>query len=212
MSFEIPATWDEVYLLFPKQKCEKCRGWYDRDVAFRRSNLLAYAGRKNFHPVCVGCEQTERDTLKHKDPFIEKAHATVRGHAQRRGIKKAEFISLYGWDIKRVAHILRHGYENTCTYCRRLYSTMLNGIRDITMDIIDPAREPFLETNTTACCQTCNSSKRDMPPDMWARKLRFWREWEANQLRMPQPPIQLNLIDLLPLALRTHASASVIQP
>lgn len=186
--------------IHPKQRCEKCRGWYDRDVAFRlnpgRYTCLRSAPQHRVN--CIGCEQTARDTSRHKDPFIEKARWTARRHAKRLGMKKAQFVAAYGWDTARVAHRLRHDYENTCAYCRRPYATMLNGVRDITMDIIDPAREPFLETNTIPCCQTCNSSKRDLPPDMWARKLKFWREWEANRLTLPAEPVQSSLWDLVP--------------
>jgi 5-methylcytosine-specific restriction endonuclease McrA len=149
-----------------------------------------------YRATCIGCEQTNRDTKRHVDPFIAKARWTIRHHAARRGMKSPEFAASFGWDVHRVAHLLRHQYENTCTYCRRPYSSMLNGVRDITIDIINPANKPYLETNTTPCCQTCNSSKRDLPPDDWARKLKFWREYEANQQAAPTVPVQRTLFDM----------------
>lgn len=170
-----------------RQKCRHCSGTYDRDVAFRKNSHqrknrgLAIAG-PDIHATCIGCEQTARDGHKAVEPFIAKARSTIKHHAMRYGITSSKMITYYGWDIDRVAHLLRHAYENTCVYCRRPYHSMRNGPSDVTMDIINPREAPYLETNTQPCCQTCNQSKSDSSPEMWARKLRFWREWEANSL------------------------------
>jgi hypothetical protein len=132
--------------------------------------------------------------LKKVEPFIAKARSTIKHHAMRYQITAAKMTEAYGWDIERVAHLLRHAYENTCIYCRRPYSSMRNGPSDVTMDIINPREAPYLETNTQPCCQTCNQSKSDSSPEMWARKLRFWREWEANSLIPTGVPVQLSLM------------------
>jgi hypothetical protein len=105
------AQWQRPVVV--KQRCVKCGGTYDREVAFRknRHNSGPRALSPDTHATCIGCEQTERD--KHK--------------------------------------------------------------------AVDPAKEPYLETNTQPCCGTCNTSKSNSSPELWARKLRFWREWEDNQ-------------------------------
>ena len=141
-----------------RQKCLKCRGSFEQDVGFRR-NPRRVAGilATEFRPTCIGCEQTKRDEERHVDPFLAKARWTIRHHAEKYSMAPREFVANYGWDLERVAHLMRHAFDNTCVYCRRSYNSMLNGVRDVTMDIVDPARPPHLETNTTPCCQTCNS-------------------------------------------------------
>jgi len=174
-----------------KQRCVKCGGTYDRDVAFRK-NPHGPGARARARATCIGCEQTDRDKRKAVDAFMAKARGTIQRHAHRYNMTTPEFAKSYGWDVPRVAHILRHAFDNTCVYCRRPYSAMRNGPNDVTMDIVDPSREPFLETNTQPCCGTCNTSKSDMSPDEWARKLRFWREWEDHQ-RHVEAKVQLEL-------------------
>lgn len=184
----------------PRQQCIKCRGWYDRDVGFRRN---PHSGARILAPeyraACIGCEQDARDAEKQVDPFPAKARWTIRHHADKYQMATPEFIASYGWDVDRVAHLLRHAYDNTCIYCRRLYTDMRNGPADVTMDIVDPKQEPFLETNTQPCCRTCNTEKSDLPPEKWARKLRFWREYEANKRKRPTGPLQLQMVLELPL-------------
>jgi hypothetical protein len=177
-----------------KQRCVTCGGSYDREVAFRKNRHIR--GSRALDPdtraTCIGCEQTERDSHKAVDAFMAKARGTIQRHAHRYHMTAPEFAKSYGWDVPRVAHILRHAFDNTCAYCRQPYSAMRNGPNDVTMDIIDPAKEPYLETNTQPCCGTCNTSKSNSSPELWARKLRFWREWEDNQLHV-EAKVQLEL-------------------
>lgn len=175
-----------------RSHCSRCRGSFEQDVGFRRNPGGRKAGILAFRAVCIGCEQTKRDDERHIDPFLSKARWTIRHHAEKYSMAPREFVANFGWDVERVAHLMRHAFDNTCVYCRRAYSSMLNGVRDVTMDIVDPARPPHLETNTTPCCQTCNSEKRDLAPDIWARKLRFWREWEEHQRKAIPRAFQLS--------------------
>lgn len=124
-----------------KQRCVKCGGSYDQDVAFRKNRDTRLSARgRGFHATCIGCEQTDRDRHKAVDAFMAKARGTIQRHAQRYHMTAPEFAKSYGWDVPRVAHILRHAFDNTCVYCRQPYNAMRNGPNDVTMDIIDPAK------------------------------------------------------------------------
>lgn len=175
-----------------RQPCIRCHGWFDRVVGFRRNPGGRQARIHAYRAACIGCEQDARDADKQIDPFPAKARWTIRHHAMRYQMQAGEFVRNFGWDTDRVAHLLRHAFDNTCVYCRRPYSGMRNGPADVTMDIVDPDKAPFLETNTQPCCRTCNTEKSDLPPEMWARKLRFWREYEAHKQRRPIGPVQLS--------------------
>lgn len=56
-----------------------------------------------------------------------------------------------------------------------------------------PRAAPYLETNTKVCCQTCNSEKAAMSPELWARTLRYYADWERHQLTRTPPAVQLLL-------------------
>jgi hypothetical protein len=172
-----------------KQQCRKCRGWFDQEALFRRKRAkgrLHICGPE-FHAACIACETTARTERKKADLWLAKARSTIQRHAKRYGKTTKEFVRLYGWDNRRVAHILKHAFDNTCPYCRDPYANMPNPQWQVTMDILDPQRAPFLETNTQPCCQTCNREKSNTPPELWARKLRAWAEWEHHQrTREPQ--------------------------
>jgi hypothetical protein len=175
-------------------QCRKCRGWFDREVGFRKNpDRRTHISVRAFKATCIGCEQTARDDRKRSDPFMVKASSTTRRHAARYKLSVQDFIRRFGWDIPRVAHLLRHAFDNTCEYCRKPYSTMRNGEWDVTMDIVNPQAAPYLETNTKVCCQTCNREKSATPPELWARKLRYYAAWERHQATRGAQPVQLLL-------------------
>jgi hypothetical protein len=58
---------------------------------------------------------------------------------------------------------------------------MPHGLGDVTLDIVDPANEPFYKTNVRWVCATCNRAKSRTPPDEWAEKLAAWEEWRRIQ-------------------------------
>jgi hypothetical protein len=68
---------------------------------------------------------------------------------------------------------------------------MTHGLADVTIDVIDPAKEPFYSTNTRPCCMTCNRAKHDMSPEDWAKRLLGWRLWRARQ---DVAPAQMTLL------------------
>jgi hypothetical protein len=124
------------------------------------------------------------DKQKATDRFIEKAKQAIRGHARSRGIPLEQLRSEFGWTVERVAHLLRHAYENTCSYCFLPYASMPNGLAALTLDIIDPRKKPYLKTNVTTCCLTCNTAKHDMDPEAWERHQLDWGAWRRNQERI----------------------------
>jgi hypothetical protein len=71
---------------------------------------------------------------------------------------------------------------------------MGHGLDDITLDIVDREREPYYRTNVKWCCGTCNSEKATMAPELWARRLDFWPQWQRHVEAVKQgQPIGLPL-------------------
>jgi hypothetical protein len=70
---------------------------------------------------------------------------------------------------------------------------MDNAQWQVTMDIIDPRKAPYLATNVQPCCQTCNREKSNTDPELWARKLQAWAGWEEHRKQARPPPVQLDL-------------------
>ena len=163
------------------KQCRTCGGWYGAEVGFRK-NGLDVRGRQLRHATCIGCEGEARQAMREADPFIRKASSTIGHQAKRFGMAAPVFVATYGWNLAKVAHQMRHAYENACTYCRKPYSGMEGGPGMVTTVIVDPALPPYFDTNTAACCRSCNSTKGNLSPAAWAETLRYWREWEAHAM------------------------------
>jgi len=148
------------------------------EVMFAIRQRVRYTSHR---PVCVACEQTDRDDRKRQRRAVAKAHDTTRFHARRHGMGKAEFAAQYGWRPERIAHDIEHAYDNTCCYCQRPYAAMGHGLADVTIDVIDPTKEPFYETNTRPCCMTCNREKGPLTPEQFGRRKQGWRLWEEHR-------------------------------
>ena len=177
----------------PKSRCIRCGGWYDAIAGFAPAGTdrLQHAYRR---PACIGCEQTQRDATKQRDRWAIKARDTLRRHAYKYGLKPLEFSARFGWQIARIAHDLKHAFENTCAYCWHAYSGMPNGLASITLDIRDRGLPPHYWTNVQVCCETCNREKAGMSAEMWALRLQYWQQWHEQQQRGPEP-VQGNLFD-----------------
>jgi len=109
--------------------------------------------------ICPMCQQETRDKHKSENRATTKARRIIYSHAKKFSIKPIELIKKFGWDIKRIVHDINRAYENSCPYCYQLYKQMGNGLRDITLDIVNPNKPPYYSTNTKLCCSTCNSIK-----------------------------------------------------
>jgi hypothetical protein len=171
---------------FDTVACRKCGTVYPVDIAplmFRRNSGVRRI--RDTRSICIPCEQTRGDARKRLRRSIRKAHSTIGHHAKRFGLTKREFERRYGWTADRIAHDIEHAHDNTCCYCQQPYADMAHGLADVTIDIIDPAKEPFYSTNTRPCCMTCNRAKSDMSPEDWAKRLLGWRLWREHQTSGP---------------------------
>ena len=180
------------------RRCDRCgfdydeAAFYNRKGADRREGRAESRGAGILAPhrrtVCAGCEQTEADRRKLANRELVKANNALSTHAAKYGMDRAAFALRYGWDVRRMAYDLAHAHANTCTYCWQPYADMGNGLADVTLDIVDPAAEPYYRTNTRWCCRTCNAQKHRTSPELWSRRCGAWAEWRSNQGRAPDQP------------------------
>lgn len=171
--------------------CVECGEEYPL-IFFRRdrSNTRRTSNASDVHRGrCLACDQDAVDESKQRDRWSIKARDTIRRHAQKYRMTPGVFSDTYGWDVERVAHILRHASVNTCCYCRGPYHTMGHGPADVTLDIIDPRKEPHLETNVQPCCATCNRRKGNRTPEDWAVILRCWRKHDRRKRLLQKDPM-----------------------
>jgi len=97
-----------------------------------------------------------------------KARDSVRSHSLRSRLSIHDFRLRYGWKYDEIAVGMRAEYETgQCPYCHDPYKSP----EDVTVDVLDPNREPFYKTNTKFCCMSCNSAKRNLPPMEWEKRL-----------------------------------------
>jgi hypothetical protein len=160
--------------------CPTCGGTYPVGF-FRRDNSAHICAEGRTRAICKGCEQTARDREKARDRWKGKARDTTRFHAKRMGVAVSILTDHYGWVLDDMAHDAKHAADNSCPYCRRPFTEMEHGFWDVTLDIHDPAKEPFYSTNTKWICATCNRQKKQLSPSEWAETLIGWRMWERQQ-------------------------------
>ena len=189
-----------------KQRCKECGGWYDRDAFFRKNPGGRKAHISAYRQICIGCETTTRTKRKKADRWLAKARSTIYRHAKKYGRTSTEFIRVYGWEPARVAHILEHAHDNTCPYCTDSYKDMPDSKWQVTMDIVNPKRQPFLTINTQPCCQTCNREKSNTDPEVWARKLVAWREWKARMRTVGAQPVQMSFAEFCQMTVAENQS------
>ncbi len=167
-----------------KRQCRRCAYVYEGAdmirVMFTTTSRGLHARRPpHLRSICNPCLQTDRDARKARDRFADKARSTIRLHARRFGMASKDFSARYGWNVKDIAHQMRHDFENGCKYCLRPYASMPGGLSSLTLDVIDPRRQPYYLTNTVITCMTCNREKSDLPPEDYELKRLGWRQWEA---------------------------------
>lgn len=160
---------------------ETCETFFP--VAYRKVGCHGNLQRRS---VCKLCAQTQRDDAKRACRPYPKAARTLRHHSEDLLAKgkisaKDELKRLYGWNLSDMAHDIEHSYSNGCKYCREPFKSMGHGLRDITLDIMDPTKPPNYRTNVQWCCATCNSIKQSMSPEEWGEWLLYADRWTARQ-------------------------------
>jgi hypothetical protein len=180
----------------PRLQCLECKGWFDAESGFRLNPHAKGRGHTRVptrRARCIGCEQEARDARKQANRWVVKARDTIRRHARKYGLSVSEFSNRYAWTAQRIAHDFQHAFDNTCPYCWRRYIDMPVGFANVTIDIRNREEEPFYHINTERCCPTCNTEKRDMNPQQWARRLQYWREKKLHDKTRAPLPEQLAL-------------------
>jgi hypothetical protein len=174
----MPCNYDDVWLT---KDCPQCSGRYDAEAFFHRSTTRSATRR-----LCIGCFQSNSDTKKHADRWRVKIRDTTNRHGRRLGIPVDVLKARYGWHAEEMQHDAEHAWENGCPYCRKPFKSMPRGLGELTVDIVDPKLPPHYTTNTKYVCNTCNKQKQRTPPELWARKLIAWRQWEQQRLTGPR--------------------------
>jgi hypothetical protein len=134
------------------------------------------------HRACIRCEQDRRDAAKQQNRWLIKARDTLGRHTRRynavhgTNLTAAEFSHRFFWMPVRIAHDMKHAYDNTCMYCWQPYVEMPAGLAAVTVDIRDRTSDPFYQTNVGICCNTCNTEKGRMTPEQWQGRLQYWKE------------------------------------
>jgi hypothetical protein len=187
------------------QRCYECGGEYLL-IFFRfdrRPTRLTQARAR-----CIGCELSARTRKAQANRIRKKAgnartrHAHTYRERQIPGrfvlpsyVRTSEdFYREYDWDTDQMAHDIEHASQNGCPYCWQLFSTMEGGLKNITLDIVDPRLPPYYRTNVRWCCNTCNREKQRTPPDLWGAKLSMWKLWRENQQKLMTDPEALGFL------------------
>lgn len=175
--------------------CSKCGGNYDAAVFFRRNDLAYTPARSGSRPICIGCEQNDRDETKRRNRWLTKARDALRGHARKLGFTTSELADTYGWSTERMAHEAEHAYDNGCPECGDSFRDMGHGLADITLDVIDPQSPPIYGMNTRWICMTCNRAKGRTSLALRAAKHLAWAQWREQQERLSADPWKDTLLE-----------------
>jgi hypothetical protein len=180
------------------KRCARCRRDFDL-IFFTLNRKVKYRSADQYRrAICKGCDQLLRDRNKHQNPFLSKAYSAIRDHAHRLSHTVEEMRNKFGWNPCDIAHQMEHAYGNGCLVCHRLYASMGHGLGDLTIDIVDPSREPYwCSGNVRLICNTCNQEKRDMDPIDYAIYRAEWERFETEPI--PNDP-QIDMFDLPPEA------------
>ena len=187
----------------PKATCIECGGCFDAEYGFATSlryTRMSNGGTRLYRRRgCVGCQQEKRDAIKQANRWLIKARDTLDRHRRKYNavhsvdLTAKQFSQKFFWIPARIAHDLKHAFENTCSYCWRLYSEMPAGLAAVTVDIRDRAEDPFYHTNVGICCNTCNTEKGRMTPEQWQGRLQYWKEKQEHDASTGRRRINLPL-------------------
>lgn len=137
----------------------------------------------------MGCEQTTRDERKQRDRMLQKIRDTTSRHARKFGITRERLMHHYGWTVEKLkSDALEHYERKGCSYCEKAF---LKGqtMNDLTLDIVDPTKEPFYSFNVKWICNACNRMKQLASPVVFAIRLAMWKRWHARQAILRAAPV-----------------------
>ncbi len=168
--------------------CKECGTTYEGDeVEAFFVHHIRPNGHVYIHGRCRGCEQDESDKRKRARRSLKKAETAIRTHCHRynarngTSLEPKEFALKFGWDKYRMAHEIEHVHANGCPVCGDSFAEMGHGLRDVTIDIIDPTSPPVYGVNTRWICHTCNIEKQCTPMHLLTAKKQAWRKWRRQQ-------------------------------
>jgi len=162
------------------KQCTKCGCLYedgDIETAFRLNYSARYTSQSYRRPICIVCEQKERDAKKDARRHRKKARSCIITHYRkykRQGFvgSKQDFIERYGYDLDVMERDLKRAEAQVnCPDCGHPYRVLPD---DITLDIREPNEPPVYGENTAWVCRTCNVSKGTLTMEQWEAKKRIF--------------------------------------
>lgn len=144
------------------------RGEYLPDEKFQIVATKSSQGslRKSYRAkICKDCQITVRNAKRDADPYLHAFKSRRQDHAKRLHVPVSKLIAL-GWDAElrslEMRYQYEHGYCPVCPYrldgvpTLNFYRNMAEGLKELTIDIFDPALEPIWPGNVWWICKTCN--------------------------------------------------------
>ncbi len=132
--------------------------------------------------ICVGCRSEQMMEWQRAHAERTKAISTTNSHATRAGMPVSEFAERYGWDYAQMEDDIKAAFAvGVCPECERPYDTIHPGLPALSIDIVDPEKDPTYGENTRWVCRMCNSSKQRATPQLWEERKQGWRIWRANR-------------------------------
>jgi len=187
---------DKLSSTVGNRQCKKCGGIYDLEffeVNHRRDNEGNILPSPRIRNNCRGGRQTDKDTKKARNRFTVKAMTAIRNHAKKYKVDIKTFKRLYGWDVNKLANLMKHAFESTCNECDKPFSEMDHGLGALTVDIIDPQQEPYFPINVRYICKTCNREKWKHGIEIWGIIQKNYRKWRLIRDKKPPTHYQVPL-------------------
>jgi 5-methylcytosine-specific restriction endonuclease McrA len=152
--------------------------------------------------VCKVCEVDRRIRAREANPYLFAFRHRRRNHARSLGLSVDDLRRL-GWDEERRSIEMEAAFEfGYCPHCIEIgadgkaivhhFRDLDGGLRDLTIDVINPGLPPQWPGNVQFLCSTCNSRKHSSDPILHGQRLQA--EFEFGQVGGPEPlPGQLDL-------------------
>lgn len=179
------------------KRCASCGGDYLLDFFRRRTKIkkirIQTSETQLYHDRCIGCEASkERKELMHRR-LRRKAMEARRRHGVRlkelgRIKNQGDLEEIYGWSIERMIDDIKRVITGGCPYCLQSVDIAGQGLRVVTIDILNTDLGPHYSTNVRWCCDKCNSEKQRLSPAVWGARRSMWELWHRHQKRLEDNP------------------------